>query len=335
MREPAIVIVGSDSLLGRELRELLGEGPLSSRLRLVGEESTEAILSGSGDEAVVLAPLEEENLSGASLLFLAGHAASSRRSYGIAQKLEPPPEVVDLSFALEDHPQARLRSPLSERKPFPPSPGTVHVVAHPAAAALALFLRRIHEAYPVRRSVIEIFEPASERGRKGIEELQKQTVNLLSFQKLPQEVFDAQLGFNLLPRYGAEAKEPLSEFEMRIERHLASLLADTVSAPMPSLRLVQAPVFHGYSVSAWVEFDAPVDPESAASALAGNPIEIRKADEEPPSNVGASGQSGITVSVDPDRNNPRALWFWLVADNLRLMADNAVLVAAGLLEGRK
>src|SRR3989442_9110490 len=41
-----------------------------------------------------------------------------------------------------------------------------------------------------------------------------------------------------------------SETELRIERHLASLLdlpGEGVGVPMPSLRLVQAPVFHGRS----------------------------------------------------------------------------------------
>ena len=54
---------------------------------------------------------------------------------------------------------------------------------------------------------------------------------------------------------------------------------------------------------------------------------LRVKDEEAPTNVGATGQSGISVGVvATDRNNPRACWFWVVADNLRLMADNAVEV---------
>jgi aspartate-semialdehyde dehydrogenase len=31
-----------------------------------------------------------------------------------------------------------------------------------------------------------------------------------------------------------------------------------------------------------------------------------------------------------DRNNPEACWFWLVADNLRLTAENAVALARQL-----
>jgi aspartate-semialdehyde dehydrogenase len=44
-----------------------------------------------------------------------------------------------------------------------------------------------------------------------------------------------------------------------------------------------------------------------------------------------AGQSGITVSdVAHDRGNPRSLWIWAASDNLRGIAENAIL-AAGML----
>jgi len=52
---------------------------------------------------------------------------------------------------------------------------------------------------------------------------------------------------------------------------------------------------------------------------------------EPPNNVGQAGQSGIAVgAITPDRNEPDACWFWIVADNLRLAAESAVDVAKQL-----
>jgi aspartate-semialdehyde dehydrogenase len=211
----------------------------------------------------------------------------------------------------------------------------VQVIAHPAAIAMALFLRRLHSIEPIRGSVIQVFAPASEHGTAGVEELQGQTVSLLSFKKLPQAVFDTQLSFTMLAKYGEEAKVPLEETEMRIERHLASLLAlpgEGEGAPMPSLRLVQAPVFHGYSFGAWVEFDADPDLERLETGLVTGSIEVRGSDFAAPTNVGQAGQSGIAVgAISPDRNHPDACWFWLVADNLRLTAENGVAVASQLL----
>jgi len=41
-----------------------------------------------------------------------------------------------------------------------------------------------------------------------------------------------------------------------------------------------------------------------------------------PSNAGVAGQSGFSVGdIRVDRNNPRAIWLWAVADNLRIVAD--------------
>jgi aspartate-semialdehyde dehydrogenase len=41
-----------------------------------------------------------------------------------------------------------------------------------------------------------------------------------------------------------------------------------------------------------------------------------------------AGQSGLSVgAIAVDHNQPRASWFWLASDNLRLAAENAVAVA--------
>ena len=102
---------------------------------------------------------------------------------------------------------------------------------------------------------------------------------------------------------------------------------------MPSLRLIQAPVFHGYSVSAWVEFEESTGMDAIFQSLASANIDVRTKDHEPPTNVGVAGQGGITVgSITQDRNQPRAWWFWVVADNLQIAAENAWEVARGYLE---
>jgi aspartate-semialdehyde dehydrogenase len=171
-----------------------------------------------------------------------------------------------------------------------------------------------------------VFEPASERGRRGIEELRKQTVGVLAFKKLDIEVFDTQLAFNLLARYGEEALEPLEGVEERIEQDTSALLSAWAAMPMPSIRLVQAPVFHGHSMSLWVEFESDVDTKQLIRVMKAAEIDVRP--DEPPSNANIAGQSGLSVgAINADRNNPRACWIWMVADNLRLSAENAIAVA--------
>jgi aspartate-semialdehyde dehydrogenase len=101
---------------------------------------------------------------------------------------------------------------------------------------------------------------------------------------------------------------------------------------MPSLRLIQAPVFHGYSLSLWIEFVDNPGVEAVESALAGDHVDVRHSDLEPPTSVGMAGQDGIAVgAVTMDRNAGQACWCWLAADNLRLAAENAVAVGTQFL----
>ncbi len=183
---------------------------------------------------------------------------------------------------------------------------------------------------PILRAVVHIFGPASEYGTAGIEELQQQTVNLLSFQPVPKKVFDTQLAYSMLAQLGSEAPVPLSDSEDRIERHLASLLERMDGVPMPSLRLIQAPVFHGFSLSFWVEFDEAPGASDIEDAMSMNNdvFDVRAGDLEPPNNVGVAGQSGIAVgAITPDRNSGSAFWIWAAADNLRLAAESAAMIA--------
>jgi len=320
---PLIALVGGDTLLAKELREVLDESNPAPRVQLISAAADgSATLTADEEEPLVMAPLSAESLAGAKVAFLAGSPASSRRVF----KVNPDggPRLIDLAGGLEEQPEARLRAPSAEATR--PAPSPIQVVAHPAAIALAMFLGRLSKSARIKRSVVHVFEPASERGQRGLEELRQQTVGVLAFQKLKTDVFDTQLAFNMLARYGEEALEPLESIEQRVEKHLASLLDAWPGVPMPSVRLIQAPVFHGHSISAWVEFEDNPGADALAKALAQAGLDVRQ--DEPPSNVGMAGQSGLSIgAIIVDHNQPRACWFWLVSDNLRLAAENAVAVA--------
>jgi aspartate-semialdehyde dehydrogenase len=316
-----IAIVGGDTLAGKEIHELLEARKLDAELIASPEPENAAILMRGKDEAVVMQPFQSADLSAARIVILAADRETSRAAYEKIRNAKPGPVAIDLSGALEDLAESRLRAPMVEGPDFR-AEARVYTIAHPAAIAIALLLTQLQKARSIRRAVVEIFEPVSERGKAGIDELQKQTVALLSFKPLPKEIFDAQAAFSMLSQYGMEAPQSLEEIELKIDRHLASLLGPS-GAPMPSLRLIQAPVFHGYSISAWVEFEEDPGMDALFQALGSSHIDVRTRDHEPPTNVGVAGLSGITVgSIAPDRNQPRAWWFWMAADNLQIAAEN-------------
>jgi aspartate-semialdehyde dehydrogenase len=325
---PTLAIVGGESLLGKEVRELLDESGLAVNIKLIAStDAPDPIIAAGRDEPVVINSIEMSDLGSVEVVVLSGKQESSRKAFAQIEKAKPAPVVIDVNGGLEDHPETRLRAPMAE-PPGLDAAGAVQLIAHPAAIAIALFLTHLRKAGAIRRSVIEIIEPASERGHSGIDELQKQTVALLSFKPLPKELYDTQVAFNLVREYGSDSPHKLAEIELKIDRHLASLLATDANVPMPSLRLIHAPVFHGYGISVWTEFEENPGIDAIVDALASNDIDVRGQDHEPPSNVGVAGQRGITVgAIAPDRNQPRAFWFWIVADNLRIAAENVVEVA--------
>jgi aspartate-semialdehyde dehydrogenase len=306
-----IAIVGAETLIGRELRDLLAERSSDDDVELIA--AAEQILTEDEEEAVIISPLTADRLEDADAILL---AASNASSYKVLELAPPTAAIIDVTGGLEDHPDASI-------SPRASSARTIRLVGHPAAIVMARVLLAVHDRLSLRHAVVHVFEPASERGQAGIHELQQQTTSLLSFRPLEKHVFDAQLSFNMLPRYGSAAPHALEETEQRIERHLVTLLDNRLA--MPSLRLIQAPVFHGHSFSFWLWFEQSVEIDEITDALETVGVEVRTPDLDVPTNVGSAGQSGITAGlIEPDRNHARSVWMWAVADNLRVSADAAI-----------
>lgn len=321
----SFAIVGGTTLLGKELREVFEALPSAVNVSLIGnEEGTATGLADDDGEAVVVNPLNAENLTSATVLFLAGDEKSSKVAWDMVALSKTKPFVVDLSGALSRVPGAQLRAPLVEAPGFEVLPHSVQIVAHPAAVALTILQQKL--GMPLRSLSAHVFLPASEQGSEGIDELHQQTVNLLGFQNLPKTVFDNQLAFNLLAANGLEAKaEKLLAVEDRVRAELRVLSPEV----KPSIRCVQAPVFHCLSASLRLEFAEPVTPEALVESLRGGLVDLwSDPDQGVPDQLSGVGETGIVVGdLRPDPSAPNAYWLWLVADNLRLRAASAIATA--------
>lgn len=334
MTKPKWLLLGGDTLLGKEIRELVEDSKLPVSLSLASAQQDEIVLGADEDDFLVMRPLDREGLEEADVVLLAGSAETEKQALALLHGMKARPAVVDAAGHFEDLPESVLRAPMLEKAPVRGEASSIHTVAHPAAIALARLLSLLHERSELRAAVVTVLEPASERGKEGVDELHQQTMTLFNFQQMPKAVFDAQVSFNLLPRYGAEAKATLETVEQQVERHLASLLGP-LGVPLPSLRVVQAPVFHGYCMNVWLEFAARPAVQAVAAWLAEAELDVRGVDVEPGSNMAVAGQSGLTVSdIAEDRGHGRGLWLWLALDNMKTRAE-AVLQTAGLLSRKE
>src|SRR5579863_1508671 len=177
-------------------------------VRLLDDDESIGQLEAAGDEINFIQSVRAEQFTHMDFTFFASDAECTRRNWKRAR--DAGSAIIDLSGALEEEAGAEVRSLWVERErgelwqpELQPAPC---VVAHPAAVTLALLLLRARKAGAIRSAAATILEPASEQGQKGMDELHQQTVNLLSFQPLPKDLFDTQVAFNLVARYGQNSK---------------------------------------------------------------------------------------------------------------------------------
>jgi aspartate-semialdehyde dehydrogenase len=336
MKDAKWILTGSDTLSGREVRDYVAEHRLPVRLVLAGGTSAERVLTAGDDEEIsVMEPLSAATLHDADVVLLAGLEDEARAILELARSLPEPPVLIDLAGWLESEPGAVVRAPMLEQNPDAAPAVNVQVVAHPAAAGLGRLLDLVHGAHPVRHVAVTLLEPVSVYGSRGIDELHKQTLSLFNFQNPPKELFDTQASFNLLPRFGEDAAAQPAASQTRMERHLTRLLPPR-RVPIPSLRLLHAPVFHGYGASIWIEFESRPAVEHLEKELEAAGVDVRRATMEPASNTGVAGQSGLTVSdLAEDPRHGAGMWIWMMLDNLRTVAETAVLVAAAASRARE
>jgi len=336
-----VAVVGAGSLLGKEILTVLEERNFPvAELKTVSGEPGEPDLPivdlSLGSHAAV--DFQEELPTDFDFVFVAAphqqmsswiertsrERDSSRKARAIIDLVSsvPPSAAPTLGIPLLDR--------LSAAAPQPDADKGLRILTAPHAATLMIsaLLARLAARFPVRNAVAQIFSPASDMGPRAIDELQKQTVNLLSFQKVPREAFGAQIAFNLLPRLGA-GYESADALESRVRDQLGACLGK--QTPVPALRLFQVPVFYSTALSLYVETEERVPPSDLVAALDGAPISIRRTSEKPPSPVDAAGSEQIMVdAIQPDAAHPAGIWLWAVADNIRLAAVNAVQIAEGL-----
>ena len=331
-----IAIAGASSLLGRELKEALGDSPLAgAKFALLDEADAQGQLDQVGDEVTVVQAIDADSFERTDFTFFAGTEALTRKHW--RQALRAGSTVLDLSGALDREPGVLVRAPwLGSGEPVAATADlfTPAVVpAHPAALALALVLERLQLAAAVRFAAATVLEPASAFGRAAMDELHQQTVSLLSFQGLPRLTYDAQAAYNLLSGLGESATISLGEEEARIRRHYEAL--GDGRWPALAIQVILAPVFHGHAFSIAVELERMVEISALEEALGGEHVDLVLEDTDSPSNLAATGQNDVLVRLrtEKDGRNPNLatrLFLWAASDNLRLHAQNAVECALDL-----
>ena len=112
---PKVALVGCESPLGREIRDVAATSEPGIDLRLIAaDEERVGTLTAVGDEPALAGGLDAGSLAGMDAVLLAGSEGASLKALELAD-LEPGPAIVDLTYAAEERPDARLRAPAVEK----------------------------------------------------------------------------------------------------------------------------------------------------------------------------------------------------------------------------
>ena len=323
-----IVIAGASSLLGSELKTVIEESRFAGwDLRLVDEEQAAGTLTEAAGEAAFIQPVEEDTFRDARYAFLAGSTAFGNQCLGRAR--EAGATIMDFTHATLCDPDATPWFPQIEMltgKTVARHAKTFNVfsAAGTAAASLILILQR----FGLQRLIATMFRPVSESGRSGIEELETQTSQLLSFQALGSPVFGTQAAFNLLPRFAPGSKQNMPREATEIRAELSAALDDMNEDAKVSLNLIHAPVFYGLTFSACADLREGVDAAKLRKAFQEAGWVIAGNEEAAPSNISVAGENQLFISEPrTDLSRAGSWWFWGAADNLRLPAASGVRLA--------
>jgi len=330
-----VAVAGASSLLGKELKLCLEESNFpTAEIRLLDEEIVAGTLTEAAGEPAVIETVDKDSFESVRIAFFTGSAGFSVRH--AMQARHSGAVVIDLSGGMSPDPTAKSWIPSLDNMLPPPAapdapgePQSLFLVPS-APADVAISMSAALAPLGLQRLALTFFQPASERGPQAVEELESQVVNLLSFQPISKAVFDAQIGFNMLPSYGAESAERLSDVRVRIVAEVQRYLAGRI--PTPAIAIVQAPVFYSHTFSAYAEFLAPPDLQALADRFLASGLNVTAQDEDLPTNVSVVGEARPVVGPpECDPSIKTGVWLWGAADNLRNPATAAVAIAEKLL----
>jgi aspartate-semialdehyde dehydrogenase len=313
-RSPNLAIVGSTSLLGKELQDVLeSRGLPVGHLALLETEEYAGLLREFAGDIQITQVISPDAFDDIDIAFFAC-SPEIMQAY-IASGARFPDLTIDLTQA--GQPGTLYLQGISDSRLLRPQ--GYFISPHPAAIVMGRVLSFLHNAFALQSAAVTVLEPASERGNAGVDELQEQTVSLLNFQQVGKKVFSGQLAFNILPEAEVESRT-----ENRVLDQLERILGKTV--PKPVITALQAPVFHSHTFSITVDLVGLPAVEEVRAYLKENTDFAGDDSGDGPSPVKVVGSDKIHIGRVRQVN--RGLYAIIaVADNLRIAASNAVQMA--------
>ncbi len=332
-REITVAVVGATGAVGSEVIRTLDERlfPIGDLRLFASARSAGELVDWKGG-SVCVEKLDGDGFDGVDLAFFcAGGAVSAEYA---SRAVDAGAVVIDKSSHFRMHPDVPLVVPevnaadLAERH--------LGIIASPNCTTIPIVvaLKPIADAVGLTRIVAASYQAVSGGGKRGIDALSRETVNLLNLRDSEDggepSVFPRRIAFNCIPQVDAFLEDGSTKEEAKVIAETRRVL-HLETLPI-AVTCVRVPTFFGHSVALTVELEQPLDAADARALLREAPgvILCELGDEIPyPTAADVGGTDAVYVGrVRNDPSHPHGLQLWVAADNVRKGAAlNAVQIA--------
>jgi aspartate-semialdehyde dehydrogenase len=208
-----------------------------------------------------------------------------------------------------------------------------NIIANPNCSTIQMVvaLKPIYDAVGITRINVATYQSVSGAGRSMVEELARQTAQLMNGRPLGKMLTPRQLAFNALPQIDVFEDNGYTREEMKMCWETRKIFADPgIGVNATAVRI---PVFFGHSEAVHLETVDKITARQARSLLRKAPgvtvVDRRQPGGYPTAATEASGADAVFVGrIREDISHPRGLSLWIVADNIRKGAAlNSVQIA--------
>jgi aspartate-semialdehyde dehydrogenase len=207
------------------------------------------------------------------------------------------------------------------------------IIANPNCSTIQMLvaLKPIYDAVGISRINVCTYQAVSGTGKKGIEEVVKQTAKLLNGQPIETNVYPKQIAFNVLPQIDVFLDNGYTKEEMKMVWETQKILGDM--SVKVNATAVRVPVFYGHSEAVHIETHKKIAADEVRALLSKAPgvtvLDERKNGGYPTAVTESSGHDDVFVGrIREDISHPKGIDLWVVGDNVRKGAAlNSVQIA--------
>ncbi len=213
------------------------------------------------------------------------------------------------------------------------------IIANPNCSTIQMLvaLKPIYDVAGIARINVCTYQAVSGTGKKGIEEVVRQTAKLLNGQPIEQpSVYPKQIAFNVLPQIDVFLENGYTKEEMKMVWETRKILGD--DSVMVNATAVRVPVFYGHSEAVHIETRKKIDVATVRALLEKAPgvtvMDERHNGGYPTAVTESSGHDDVFVGrIREDISHSQGIDLWVVGDNVRKGAAlNSVQIAEVLVK---